>query len=141
MALKMDSKKMLCDLCLYIAVVQKQPRKAYNLVIPKGSMTLYRDTYTSEHEYAVKKTYLGKMNISIEGESGMAEVPFCEDAFSICEELETMSPSEWMALKLDEKGLVGDWVGFIKSLVKDAYGIDLAALDEYLTKMPDWRNE
>lgn len=136
MAIKMDSKKMLCDSFLYIAVVQKQPRKTYNLVIPKGSMTLYRDTYTiSEHEY------LGKMNISIEGESGMAEVPFCEDAFSICEELETMSPSEWMALKLDEKGLVGDWVGFIKSLVKDAYGIDLAALDEYLTKMPDWRNE
>lgn len=136
MALKMDSKKMLCDSFLYIAVVQKQPRKAYNLVIPKGSMTLYRDTYTiSEHEY------LGEMHISIDGESGMAEVPFCEDAFSICEELETMSPSEWMTLKLDEKGLVGDWVGFIKSLVKDAYGIDLAALDEYLTKMPDWRNE
>lgn len=136
MALKMDSKKMLCDSFLYIAVVQKQPRKAYNLVIPKGSMTLYRDTYTiSEHEC------LGEMNIRIDGESGMAEVPFCEDAFSICEELETMSPSEWMTLKLDEKGLVGDWVGFIKSLVKDAYGIDLAALDEYLTKMPDWRNE
>lgn len=136
MAIKMDSKKMLCDSFLYIAVVQKQPRKAYNLVIPKGSMTLYRDTYTiSGHEC------LGEMNISIDGESGMAEVPFCEDAFSICEELETMSPSEWMTLKLDEKGLVGDWVGFIKSLVKDAYGIDLAALDEYLTKMPDWRNE
>lgn len=128
MAIKMDSKKMLCDSFLYIAVVQKQPRKAYNLVIPKGSMTLYRDTYTiSEHEC------LGEMNIRIDGESGMAEVPFCEDAFSICEELETMSPSEWMTLKLDEKGLVGDWVGFIKSLVKDAYGIDLAALDEYLT--------
>lgn len=136
MALKMDSKKMLCDSFLYIAVVQKQLRKAYNLVIPKGSMTLYQDTYSiAEHEY------LGKMNISIDGESGAAEVPFCEDAFSICEELETMSPSEWMTLKLDEKGLVGDWVGFIKSLVKDAYGIDLAALDEYLTKMPDWRNE
>ena len=136
MALKMDSKKMLCDSFLYIAVVQKQPRKAYNLVIPKGSITLYRDTYTiSEHEC------LGEMNIRIDGESGMAEVPFREDAFSICEELETMSPSEWMTLKLDEKGLVGDWVGFIKSLVKDAYGIDLAALDEYLTKMPDWRNE
>ena len=136
MAIKMDSKKMLCDSFLYIAVVQKQPRKAYNLVIPKESMTLYRDTYTiSEHEC------LGEMNIRIDGESGMAEVPFCEDAFSICEELETMSPSEWMTLKLDEKGLVGDWVGFIKSLVKDAYGIDLAALDEYLTKMPDWRNE
>ena len=136
MALKMDSKKMLCDLFLYIAVVQKQPRRAYNLVIPEGSVTLYQDTYSiSEHEY------LGKMNISIDGESGMAEVPFFEDAFSTCEELETMSPSEWMTLKLDEKGLVGDWVGFIKSLVKDAYGIDLAALDEYLTKMPDWRNE
>lgn len=129
MAIKMDSKKMLCDSFLYIVVVQKQPRKAYNLVIPKGSVTLYRDTYTiSEHEC------LGEMNIRIDGE-------FCEDAFSICEELETMSPSEWMTLKLDEKGLVGDWVGFIKSLVKDAYGIDLAALDEYLTKMPDWRNE
>lgn len=136
MAIKMDSKKMLCDSFLYIAVVQKQPRKAYNLVIPEGSIILYQDTYSiSGHEY------LGKMNISIEGESGMAEVPFCEDAFSICEELETMSPSEWMTLKLDEKGLVGDWVGFIKSLVKDAYGIDLAALDKYLTKMPDWRNE
>lgn len=136
MALKMDSKKMLCDSFLYIAFVQKQPRKAYSLIIPKGSVTLYRDTYNiSEHEC------FGKMNISIEGESGMAEVPFCEDVFSTCEELETMSPSEWMTLKLDEKGLVGDWVGFIKSLVKDAYGIDLAALDEYLTKMPDWRNE
>ena len=136
MALKMDSKKMLCDSFLYIVVVQKQPRKAYNLVIPKGSMTLYRDTYTiSEYEC------LGEMNISIDGESGMAEVPFFEDAFSTCEELETMSPSEWMTLKLDEKGLVGDWVGFIKALVKEAYGIDLATLDEYLTKMPDWRNE
>lgn len=82
MALKMNSKKMLCDSFLYISVVQKQPRKAYNLVIPKGSMTLYRDTYTIlGHEC------LGNMSISIYGESGAAEVPFCEDTFSICEEL------------------------------------------------------